>query len=204
MELAADAAGSRSSGGEPPPPDDRELVALALDRADAFAELYRRHVRDIHAYVYRRCGSSTVADDVTAAAFERALRHLRRFEWRDGGFRAWVFRIAANELTDHYRREDGRRRRDHRAAAAGIGVVFDADPAIAVDDREDPDGRATAQLRSALALLPPRYQEAITLRYLSGLSQQEAAAAMGSSKATFAVTLHRALRALQQIMEPQQ
>jgi RNA polymerase sigma-70 factor (ECF subfamily) len=200
MEPAPGDAGSRSPGGEPPPPGDRELAALALQQADAFGELYRRHARDVHGFVYRRCGSAALADDVTAAAFESALRNLCRFEWRDGGFRAWVFRIAANELTDHYRRAQGEQRRDRRAAWSEY-VDRAGDPATAIDEREDPDGRGTRRLREALAQLRPRYQEAISLQYLSGLSPQEAAAAMGTSKAAFAVTLHRALRALERIMD---
>jgi RNA polymerase sigma factor (sigma-70 family) len=56
-------------------------------------------------------------------------------------------------------------------------------------------------MRSALSTLPVRYQEAITLRYLSSLSADEAAASMRCSKPTLAVTLHRALRALRRAMQ---
>ncbi len=211
---AVDAAASRSSGGQPPPPGDRELVALAcgpvatspgdrahaaLRPADAFAELYRRHASDVHATITRRCGSAVVADDITAATFERALRNLRHFEWRDGGFRGWVFRIAVNELTDHYRREGAQRRRDARAVADHR--LVELDPAAAIDDGADLDGRDTELLRAGLARLRPRHQEAITLRYLSGMNNDDAAAAMGTTRATFAVTVHRALRALERTLE---
>jgi RNA polymerase sigma-70 factor, ECF subfamily len=194
---ADDAASSRSSGGQPPPPGDRELVASALDDVEAFAELYRRHVRDVHAYVQRRCGSTTLADDITAAAFERALRNLRSFRWRDGGFRAWVFRIAGNELIDHHRREAAAHRRDRRLFTNH--EMIEPDPAeLFSDQHSERDGDA---LRRALERLRPRYAEAIALRHLSGLEVSEAAAAMQLSKATFAVTLHRAMRALHHELE---
>ena len=48
--------------------------------------------------------------------------------------------------------------------------------------------------------LSPRYQEALSLRYLAGLSPDEAARAMGTSKATMAVVLHRATRALRRAL----
>jgi RNA polymerase sigma factor (sigma-70 family) len=54
---------------------------------------------------------------------------------------------------------------------------------------------------SALDTLRPRYQEALTLRYLSGLSAEEAAEAMGCTKPVLAVTLHRALGALRREFE---
>ena len=48
--------------------------------------------------------------------------------------------------------------------------------------------------------LTPRYQQALSLRYLAGLTPEEAAAAMGTSKATMAVVLHRATRALRRVL----
>ena len=171
----------------------------ALDDVDAFAELYRRHVADVHAYVQRRCGSATLADDITAAAFERALRNLRGFQWRDGGFRAWVFRIAGNELIDHHRREAAAHRRDRRLVAHHDAHA--PDPAVVLEDRFARDDRDATQLRNALGRLRPRYAEAISLRHLGGLDVAEAAATMHLSKATFAVTLHRAMKALHQELE---
>ena len=46
-----------------------------------------------------------------------------------------------------------------------------------------------------------RYQEAISLRHLAGLEADEAAAAMGCTKAVLAVTLHRATKALRRAVE---
>ena len=48
--------------------------------------------------------------------------------------------------------------------------------------------------------LSPRYQQALALRYLADLSTDEAAAAMGTSKATLAVVVHRATRALRRAL----
>ena len=70
----------------------------------AFAELYRRYLPRVHAFAYRRTGAVEVAEDITSAAFERALRNLDAFTWRPGGFGPWLFRIVSNELVDHYRR----------------------------------------------------------------------------------------------------
>jgi RNA polymerase sigma-70 factor (ECF subfamily) len=53
----------------------------------------------------------------------------------------------------------------------------------------------------ALGQLNERYQRAITLRYLSGLSPEDAAHAMELSKATFAVVLHRAMGALRKAVD---
>jgi RNA polymerase sigma-70 factor (ECF subfamily) len=54
-----------------------------------------------------------------------------------------------------------------------------------------------------LGQLNERYQRAISLRYLSGLTPEDAARAMGLSKATFAVVLHRAMGALRKAIDQQ-
>ena len=165
--------------------DDRALAALAPADPTAFAELYRRHVHAIHSFAWRRCGSRSLAEDVTSATFERALASIDRFEWRGGGFVAWLHRIAANELAGHHRK-------GARHDAALLSLVPEA------PEGDDTDLAAEwPRVRAALDRLRPRYQEVIALRYLAGLSADEAADALGTSKSVLAVTLHRALRALE-------
>jgi RNA polymerase sigma-70 factor (ECF subfamily) len=167
--------------------DDRTLAARARTDPDAFAELYRRHVGAIHAFAWRRSGSRQLAEDVTSATFERALGSIDRFEWQGGGFVAWLHRIAANELAGHHRREA--RIDAPRAQAALLSLVPDDAPTT--DPMAD-----WPRVRAALDHLRPRYQEVIALRYLAGMSADDAAAALGTTKPVLAVTLHRALRAL--------
>jgi RNA polymerase sigma factor (sigma-70 family) len=176
--------------------DERALVEQARTDPDAFAALYRRYVGRVHAFAYRRSGSRDVAEDVTAATFERALRGIGAFEWRGGGFGSWLFRIAANQLADHHRcgSRDAKAYEAVGAMAAGGGG----------DTIGAPTAKGVAALRRALSELRPRYQEAISLRYLAGLSHEEAAAALGVSKPVMAVTLHRALAALRKAMEREQ
>ncbi len=136
-----------------------------------------------------------VAEDITSAAFERALRNLGSFAWRPGGFGPWLFRIVANELADHYRRA-GRSGSERTAVALrNLHAQEPPDPADEVGARD-----AVAEVLAAMDLLSPRYQQALSLRYLAGLSPDEAAAAMGTSKATMAVVVHRATRALRKAL----
>src|SRR5262245_13724716 len=177
---------------ELPPVADEHLVERARSDPDAFAELYRRYVNRVHAFVYRRSRSSELADEITSATFERALRALPTFRWREGGFQAWIYRIAANELATHYRR--AQRQQSERGQKAARQLHDDG---ITEQPLEDDDTELVPQ---ALGRLNERYQRAITLRYLAGLSPDDAAHAMGLSKATLAVVLHRAIGALRKSM----
>lgn len=171
------------------PVDEQQLVDRARTDADAFAELYRAHAHRVHAMAWRRLGSREAAEDVTSATFERAWLALPSFRWRDGGFPAWLLRIAANQVTDHLRREQRARSPRGQRALSLLAPV-------PVDGPDDELGGDDPELRAALARLNPRYAEALTLRHLAELDQAEAAAALDCTPATFAVVLHRAHAAL--------
>jgi RNA polymerase sigma-70 factor (ECF subfamily) len=171
--------------------DDRVLVERARSDRLAFAELYRRHVEAIFAFAYRRSGSRDVAEEVTSATFEKALRSIASFEWRPTGIRPWLYRIASNEVANVYRRSAVAEAPRGQLALRALALENDGDTAIDVDG--DLGG---GPLHQALNELPARYREAITLRYLSGLSPDDAAVAMGCSKPALAVILHRAIGAV--------
>ena len=171
--------------------DERSLVELARADPEAFAELYRRYLPRVYAFAYRRTGSVEAAEDVTSAAFERSLRNLGAFRWRAGGFGPWLFRIVANELADQYRDAGRAASTRARSAAQRLSGSPAEDPAEVVGARDE-----VQEVLVAMGRLSPRYQTALSLRYLSGLTADEAASAMGTSRATMAVVVFRATRAL--------
>jgi len=85
-------------------PDERILVEAAQRDASRFAELYERNFYRVYAYVARRLADRSDVEDVTAEVFCQALANLGQFEWRGVPFLAWLLRIAANAVTDRWRR----------------------------------------------------------------------------------------------------
>jgi RNA polymerase sigma-70 factor, ECF subfamily len=174
--------------------DERALVERArVDRA-AFAQIYRRYVNDVYAFTYRRGGSQEVAEEATSATFERALRSLDAYEWRDAGIKPWLNRIASNEVTEVFRRLA---RSSSTRGQLGL-------QALAADHPHDDPERAAVQLeamRNALEQLPEKHRTVISLRYLAGMSASDTAAAMECSNASVAVALHRALKALRAVID---
>src|SRR5688572_19654581 len=76
----------------------RERVALD------FEALYRSSRDDVFAYVMTLLRDRGAAEDVTAAAFERAFRKQRTFKADRGSARGWLFGIARNAALDELRR----------------------------------------------------------------------------------------------------
>src|SRR3954469_16537381 len=86
---------------------EQALVARSRSDSSAFGELYDFYLPRIYGYVARRVGERAVAEDVTAATFQRALEAVRRDDFRNESFGGWLYRVASNAVVDHVRR--GRR-----------------------------------------------------------------------------------------------
>jgi RNA polymerase sigma-70 factor (ECF subfamily) len=177
------------------PNRERLLVERSRFDAAAFGELYDFYLPRIYGFVARRVADRAAAEDLTAMTFERALATVRRGDFRNEAFGGWLYRVASNAVVDHVRR--GRRTiplsPDRPGADEGEGDARLGDDAAtaafaAALDRD--------VLRRALLRLAEPHRRLIVLRYFDGLDTDELCAALGCSRPTFAVKLHRALRAL--------
>ena len=178
------------------PDEERMLVERARQRdTEAVAALYRQHLPGLYRFVHRRVRDTQAAEDVTSATFERAIRYLGSFDGRAGGFGPWLHGIASRELANHFAAIDrSRSEAAQRALLAHAAATDDGGFAVSGPDED------AAQALAAMGRLIPRYQEALALRFLSGLSPEDAALAMGLSKPHMAVVVHRALSALRRVL----
>jgi RNA polymerase sigma-70 factor (ECF subfamily) len=169
--------------------DETRLVEQARRDPTAFATLYDRYVERIYGYALRQTGDRALAQDVTAATFEKALTHIRHYRWQGKQFVAWLYRIARNEAISQARR--GRWLAPWPDQLAGDGSV----------ERAAQDAEQHDDLLRALARLAPADRELIGLRFLEELGSDEVAELLGYSTANLYVRLHRALGRLRRILE---
>jgi RNA polymerase sigma-70 factor (ECF subfamily) len=184
------------------PAREQDLVARARADGAAFGELYDFYLPRIYAFIARRIGDRATAEDLTAAAFERALGAVRRDGFRNDSFGGFLYRIAANAVVDHARRSRrllpfGRRAADHDREGDAEAALEMSDDAAARAFSAALDRDVVAR---ALAQVADHHRRVIVLRYLDGLGPEELGAALGCSRATAAVRLHRALRAVRGLL----
>jgi RNA polymerase sigma-70 factor (ECF subfamily) len=124
--------------------------------------LYEREVATVHGFLVARCGSRTLAEDLTAEVFINAATRFsegRGHEVSTG----WLITAARRRLIDHWRRNDTQRR--------GLDVLRRERAPIGETEE---DGRVL----SALDSLAPRQRAALVLRYLDDHSVSEVADAL--------------------------
>jgi RNA polymerase sigma factor (sigma-70 family) len=156
-----------------------------------FEALYRAARDDVYAYVATLLRDRAGAEDVTAAAFERAYRKQRLFKPSRGSERAWLFGIARNAALDELRRR--------KRAAALTAEPADLHAALPEDDAELALRRTA--VRTALATLEPRERELVALKFHAGLSNAEIATVLGVSVSNAGTQLHRAMTKLREAVE---
>ena len=188
------------------PAREQALVARARADVTAFGELYDWYLPRIHGFIARRVEDRAVTEDLTATTFERALGAIRRADFRNESFGGFLYRVAANAIVDNARRS---RWTVPLGTRAGDYADLDGDERAGRDDATLGDDAATRAfasaldrdvLRRALLQLPEAHRRVIVLKYFDGLELDELCAALGCSRATFAVKLHRALRTLRAAM----
>ena len=84
--------------------DERLLIEAAQQDPARFGDLYEIHFERVYAYIVKRVQDRPEAEDLTSEVFHQALANLKRFEWRGIPFSAWLFRIAANLISDRWQR----------------------------------------------------------------------------------------------------
>lgn len=174
--------------------EDRLLVRAARHDTNAAGRLFDKYYDAVFGYIYHCTFDHAVTEDLTSNVFLAAFRHLGRFQWRQIPFRAWLYRIATNEVRMHYRR--AKRIRAFRLESSGNECNDTAPPAS--------DNPAAAEeyrlLHQALRQLRLKYRTAIILRYFEDKAIAEISEITGRRPGTIKSQLHRGLNQLQDIL----
>src|SRR5919197_4517519 len=89
---------------------------FAPARAASFAETAERHLDDVYRYLVVFTRDPSLAEDLAAETFERALRVWRRFDPTRSSARTWLCTIARSTALDHFRAEQRRHRREREVS----------------------------------------------------------------------------------------
>lgn len=173
---------------------DAEMIALinAAQHGDpkAYDQIYNYYADKLFRYLYVRLGEREPAEDLAAEAFVRLVEVLPRYRVNSArpvaAFSAWLYRIAANLLTDYYRRQRFRRHAD----LADHSHLIDDDPSphLRAEMNEDAE-----DVWSVVSQLGAEQQAVVLYRFAEQCSLAEVADLMGKSAGAVKALQHRAL-----------
>jgi RNA polymerase sigma-70 factor (ECF subfamily) len=181
-----------------------QLVREAKEgKRAAFAELYDRYHRMVHAIVLSSVRTTHETEDVVQDVFTKALRQLPRLEEpeRFGGWLATIARRSAVDLHRARRRSptDALAKSNPSPSSSG-SVEPDSerpDPFAMQANSPPPTSEAMEALR-AIEALPEAYRETLMMRLVEGLSGPEIAALTGMTNDSVRVNLCRGMKLLRE------
>lgn len=178
---------------------NKQVISRLKSRdKEAFIQVYDENVKDIHRFVYFKVGNREEANDLTSMTFLKAWNHIQNNSLEDGKtLRALLYKIARNAIIDYYR-ESGNK--------LAVSLDDEENPIEIADEQEDTQGKLDREadlelIRKKLPLLKEEYREVVIMRFINDLTLEEIADISGKTKGNIRVILHRALKALRELVE---
>lgn len=168
--------------------DDARLANQARADPEAFAELYRRHVRSVYRYHLAHIGNVTDAEDLTSQTFLAALEGIRSYRGT-APYITWLMGIASRKRALFFRR-------------SGKRPEVPLDAALHIPSSSLPIDKAASrrlqrdQIVNALRNISRDRAEVLILCFFSGLSTIEAGLVLGKSEAAIRMLISRGLQDL--------
>ena len=176
-----------------PEKDDHELLALVQSGSHpAFAELVQRHTARFYRLAFRYLQNKEAAEDMVQDAFLKLWEDPGKWQAdRNTKFTTWFYRVVVNLCLDWRKRK--------RPLAINEEMPL-ADERESVDQTmlRDEEQRI---LEQEIAALPERQRTALNLCFDEGLSNQDAADAMGVNLKALQSLIMRAKTTLKERMK---
>jgi RNA polymerase sigma-70 factor, ECF subfamily len=175
-------------------PDKAILERAKRFEAQALEEIFDSYSPGIYRYAFRLLGDAELARECMAETFSRFLNALKRDGGPDNYLQAYLYRIAHNWVTDHYRN-------------SFPTIPLDS---ISLNDSKDlpdkvlDDQISSHQLREALALLTPDQRQVVVLKYLEEWENEAIANLLDKPIGAIKSLQHRAIEALRRILSRQE
>lgn len=174
--------GRRSSG------QARSSDAIS-ESAPAFDDVYRRYFKPVYSFLAYRLDNRSAAEDLTSQVFEKAWRGSERFDPGKSSLSTWIFTIARNCLTDHYRKHSGKPREVEL-------------PSDLQDDGHEPRAlEIGSELKRALGGLSDREREIISLKFGAALTNRKIAELLEITESNVGTILCRSLKKMKTQLE---
>ena len=174
-------------------PDQQLMVRIQQGDRRAIEYLIERYQRPLFNFAYRFLNDADAAADICQHTFIQLFTHIHELH-ADDGLRPWLFRVARHRCLDEIRRQrttpfsqfapDG-----DTDGPSPLEQFADTTPLPAdIVERED----LQQILSEAIAALPAKYREVVSLRYVADLSFAEIGEVLGIPEATAKTQFHRA------------
>ncbi|MCP4668989.1 MAG: RNA polymerase sigma factor [Deltaproteobacteria bacterium] len=159
-----------------------------------FREIYDNHYLPVKRFISGMVGDAWAAEDLTQDAFIKIKENLDGLK-DDVKLRPWIFRIARNLCLDHFRRQATKKEKSQEGPR-GKGEAVEPVAQAGLERHE-----MSTCVQDKIQLLPEALRSALVLSDTMELRHQEIADILEIKVGNVKVRLHRARKALKEILE---
>jgi RNA polymerase sigma-70 factor (ECF subfamily) len=176
--------------------DEIQLEWTQIQKAQSdrqqFRPLYQRYHEGIFRFVYKRVADQSLTADITSQVFLKAMQKLDGYKFKGVPFSAWLYRIASNEVVQHYR--DVKKNR--------VVCINDSQLDELAEEMEYNDSRHQLKdkMVECLNVLKEDELQLIELRFFEKLPYREIAEIMGLTESNAKVKTYRITEKLSKII----
>lgn len=176
-------------------------LTMRHDHTRDFEDAYNRYSDELFRHCYLRVSDRERALEITQEAF------MRTWEYVEKGnevleFRPFLYRTLKNLIIDEYR----------KMKPQSLDAMVEDTEGGSIEALLPPDETNTLEAAvnrfegvraiEALKLIPDSYKEVLVLRYVEGFSPKEIAQELGENENAVSVRIHRGLKKLKELLEP--
>lgn len=167
------------------PIEEQQVIQDAKSDPEAFRILYERYFTAIFRFVLNRVGERETTADITSQVFLNAMQNLHQFKFKGFPFSSWLYRIAANECNNYFR----------KTSRSRVVVLEEAHAQVLYEEMFG--NEALADLKAKLPLILEKLSleeiQFIELRFFEDRPFKEVAEIIGVSENNAKVRTYRVL-----------
>jgi RNA polymerase sigma-70 factor (ECF subfamily) len=164
---------------------------------EEFELFYQKTSRRLWAYLYRLCGNSALADDLLQETYLRLL-NVPALKAEESLRKAYLYKIAANLVTDHWRQS---RREQSRITVSSDAEEEERELEIPTEYTPDRKFIQKQDFQRVFQTLRPLEQSLLWLAYVEGNEHKEMAEALGCKEKSIRVMLFRARQKMAELLK---
>ena len=185
------------------PEEEEYLIGLIKIESSEFGVLFDLHYHAIFNYVFHRLGDYELSRDIVSEVFLKAFINIRSFKYKGIPVLFWLYRIANNEIQQHFRKK--------KYLPSYFGAAINPTDWCALNMQSDEEEKNELEkelqqhenfvlMQQKIKLLPLNYQEVIVLRYFEQKTIKEIALIKNKKEGTVKSLLSRGIEKLKTLV----